>query len=261
MPTFLEQKSGIWSIDKRLICSAETQVSLNKRRFGNRLFQIWGCSRFLSWKSRKRQGNWKSKIWVKQKVSVVAKFLEVHISRHLIQIRRKKYMFLETKSGFVPIWFCLYSFPFGVPSAAPQSHRSPSMGTQPRLTPGCLHHTYPQWPKTGGDLREREKFGSQRRESRCSPSKGPDTRLPGERSPLPAMETMRPVRPQKVSGSTFRRGKNFHWSMVLATIISLLSEVIIIFYYCFRRLCFIRSGKSVYKHSCSRKINKQPSLL
>lgn len=92
---------------------------------------------------------------------------------------------------------------------------------------------------------------------RSSPSKGPDTQVSGERNPLPAMETMGPVRPQKVSGSIFRRGENFHCTMALATIISLSSEVIIIFYYCFRRLCFIRSGKSVYTntHVVEKSIN------
>lgn len=84
---------------------------------------------------------------------------------------------------------------------------------------------------------------------RSSPSKGPNTQVSGERSPLPYMETMGPVRPQKGSGSTFRRGGKIHWSMVLATITSLLSDVNIIFYYCFRRLCFIRSGKSVYTNT------------
>lgn len=44
---------------------------------------------------------------------------------------------------------------------------------------------------------------------RSSHSKGPDTRVSGERSSLPAMENMGLVRPQEVSGSTFRRGGRF----------------------------------------------------
>lgn len=54
MPTLLEQKSSIWSIDKRLICFTETQASLNKHRSGKRLFLIWGWNQFLIWKSRKK---------------------------------------------------------------------------------------------------------------------------------------------------------------------------------------------------------------
>lgn len=184
--------------------------------------------------------------WVKQKVPIFSKFLGVYISGHLIKIRRKKCMFLETKSLFSPIWLSLHSFPFGVPSAYPQSCRSPSMDWH-QAAPTTPTHSDPKMEL----ILEQGRSLALRGENPCrsSPSEGPDTWVSGERSPLPAMEIMGPVRPQRVSGSTFRRGENFHWSMVLATIISLSSEVIIIFYYCFRRLCFIRSGKSVYANT------------
>lgn len=64
-------------------------------------------------KEGRKQINWKSKIWVKEKVSVAPKFLGntqlfiIHISRSKTKIWRKKLTFLETKSGFVHVQFSL----------------------------------------------------------------------------------------------------------------------------------------------------------
>lgn len=64
-------------------------------------------------KERRKQRNWKSKISVKEKVSVTPKFLGntklfiIHVSRFMIKIWRKKLTFLETKSGFVHVQFSL----------------------------------------------------------------------------------------------------------------------------------------------------------
>lgn len=114
-------------------------------------------------------------------------------------------------------------------------------GTWPQLPPACFCHTHPHPlpPKMEVSLEEgRNSALRGDNPSQSSPSKGPGTLLPKKSFPHHG-DWEATVRPQKVSGGMFRRGEHFCWNIILATIISLLSEVIIIFYYCFRMPGFI----------------------
>lgn len=123
-------------------------------------FKFEGEVSFQTGKQGRKQGNWRSKLGETKSTN----FFQISGSLHFWtpDKNQKEKMYVPGNkisffthmiiSALLPIWcsFCI---------------SSELQESKHGLTPGCPHHTYPQWPKNGADLGAREEFGPQRGES------------------------------------------------------------------------------------------------